>query len=78
MVIYNLHIFSACISPTETKAELIVYANAVLPYTITLQQFQSIARRYAQIAQPSRNLQLPQFSSGYSLNITEASARLSL
>jgi hypothetical protein len=78
VIIHNLNIFRACVRPTETKAELIVYANAVLPYTITLQEFQSIARRYAQIAQPSRNLQLPQFAPRYRGNVVESSDRLSL
>ena len=36
MIIHNLNIFSACIRPTKTEAELIVYANAVLPYAIIM------------------------------------------
>lgn len=50
MIIHNLNIFSACIRPTKTEAELIVYANAVLPYAIILQGFQAVSGRHSQIA----------------------------
>ena len=50
MVVHNLDIFSPCVRPTEAEAELIVYANAMLPRTITFQHFQPIPRWYPQIA----------------------------
>jgi hypothetical protein len=72
VVVHDLDIFSAGVCPTETQTELIVYANAMLPCTIPFQGFQPIPRRHPQIAQSSRNLQLPQLASCDSRNIREA------
>ena len=72
MIVHNLNILSPCVRPTEAEAELIVYANAMLPHTITFQGFQPIPRGHSQIAQSSRDLQLPQLASCDSRDIRES------
>jgi hypothetical protein len=72
VVVHDLDIFSACVRPTKAQTELIIYADAMLPYTIPFQGFQPIPRRHPQIAQSSRDLQLPQLAPRHSRNIRES------
>jgi hypothetical protein len=72
VVVHDLDIFSACVRPTKAQTELIIYADAMLPCTIPFQGFQPIPRRHPQIAQSSRDLQLPQLASCDSRDIRES------
>jgi hypothetical protein len=78
VVVHDLDIFSTCVRPTEAQTELIVYADAMLPCSIPFQGFKSIPRRYPQIAQSSRDLQLPQLASCDNRDIRESPDLLSL
>jgi len=51
MVINDLDMPSFTVSPNETNAPLFVDANTVLPLALSLQGFQPIAGRYAQVIQ---------------------------
>ncbi len=48
MIVDDLHILGASGSPAKTESPLIVYANAVLTLSITLQGFKSITGRRPQ------------------------------
>jgi hypothetical protein len=78
VAVHDLDTFSACVRPTEAQTELIVYADAMLPLTISFQGFQPIPWGHPQIAQTSRNLQLPQLAPRHSRNARESSDLLSL
>jgi hypothetical protein len=71
MIVNDLNIFSACVRPPEAHAELIVHTDAVLAGAIALQCLQAIARRYPEIVQSRRDLQLPQLTSRNGRNIRE-------
>ena len=62
MVIHDLDILGAGGRPAKAQAKLVVDADAVLAGTAALQGFQAVARRYAQVVQPFRDLQLPQLA----------------
>lgn len=51
MAINDLDVPSFTVSPNETNAPLFVDANTVLPLAFSLQDFQPIAGRYAQVIQ---------------------------
>ena len=63
MVINYLYIFRACVCPPKADSPLIVYTHTVLHKTIALQRFNTIAGRYSQIIEPSRDLKLSELSS---------------
>jgi len=50
MIINNLNFERITISPNETNAVLIVYADAVLTFPITLQNFEMIGWKDCQIS----------------------------
>ena len=72
-MIHNLNVIHIAITPFEADAPLIVDPNAVLPFAFTLQQFQMIARRNAQIVQDRGPVQLFQFAKGRPLDIDPTS-----
>lgn len=59
MVIDDLDVLSAYVSPTKTNAKLIIDSDAMLAGAISSERFQMIARRDPQVIQSSRNFQLP-------------------
>lgn len=62
MVVNNLDIFGARVRPPEAHTELIVDADAALAGAVTLQRFETIARRHPEIVEPRRDLQLSQLT----------------
>ena len=50
MIVSNFNIEHLTISPNETNTVLIVYADAVLTFPITLQSFEMIAWKNHQIS----------------------------
>jgi hypothetical protein len=71
MIVYDLDIFCAGVRPSEAHAELIVHPDAVPADAIALQRLQPISRRYPQILQSTRDLQLAQLASRNGGNIGE-------
>src|SRR5580704_3114970 len=59
MVIDNLHIFGTwrTFRPLETNPPLIVNADAVLPFTVSLERFETVTRQYGQVFERNRCLQ---------------------
>ena len=49
-------------SPSETDTKLVVNPNTVLSRTIALERLQSVAWRYAQVAELTGNLKLPKLA----------------
>lgn len=73
MVVYDLDAFGARVRPAKADAILIVHSNAVLARAVTLEDLQSIARRYSKIFKRSRDLQLPKLASCNRLDADEPS-----
>src|SRR5713101_2431243 len=62
MVVDDLDVPRAVVSPSEANSPLIIDSDAVLPTPITAKLFQSVARRHSQVVQIFRavqHLQLP-------------------
>jgi len=72
MVVHNLDAARPFGSPDEAHAPLVVDAIAALPFAISFQGFQLIARGYAQIFQNRRPVKLLQFAKGRSLDVYPA------
>lgn len=51
MIVHDLDIVGRSIYPSETDTPLMTHTNAVLPFAISLEQFESITRRHSQCAQ---------------------------
>jgi hypothetical protein len=64
MVVNDLDVFRPCGGPPEANSPLIVYADTVLPGTITRQSFQAVAGRRPEELQRFRSIQLRQLSRG--------------
>jgi hypothetical protein len=58
MVVDEFDVVSVIVFPAEAEPPLTIDANAELPSTISLQRFQSIAGRRAQIGQCGRSMEL--------------------
>jgi len=69
MIIYDFHIEGITILPFKTDTPSFVNADAVLPYPVSLQVFQTICRWDAQVAQSHSPIQHPEFAQGNLLNI---------
>jgi len=61
MIVNEFDAFRAIV-PDKTEAPLIVDTDAVLPFSIASQGFQTIARRTSQIVKPSRRVHHIEFS----------------
>jgi hypothetical protein len=74
VIIDNFHILSTCSRPAEAEAdaELVVYADAVLTYPVTLQGFDTVARWNAEVINSTCDLQLPQLAARCTFNLMEA------
>lgn len=69
MIIRNFYTLGSAILPEEADAPLIVDPNAVLAEPIPFQCLQTISRRYGQITQFSRSMNLSELPEGYPLNV---------
>ena len=69
MVVHNFHVKCILALPAEADAPLVIDADAVLAVPVTLQRFESITRRGAQIVQPPRLVQQQQFPPRDPLNL---------
>jgi hypothetical protein len=58
MVVHDLYVFRACGRPAEAHAKLVVHADTVLPSAVAPERFQPVARWYAEVIYPARDLQL--------------------
>lgn len=72
MIIDDLNIGRSGWYPPETLPELVVHANAMLSTAPTLECFEPVPRRYPQILEPTRNLQLSDLASRNRLNARES------
>jgi hypothetical protein len=73
MVINNLYIFRVRTLPKETDSPLVIYSDAILAFTISLQSFQSIRRRQTQITQLDRRIDRVKFHECPFLNVSRES-----
>ena len=78
VVVDNFNVFRTCARPHKTNAVSVVYAYAVLASPIALQDLEMIARRNAQIAQRTRDFQLPQLPSCHILERNESGNTISI
>jgi hypothetical protein len=72
VVINEFDIFCARINPTKAEAPLIIDPNTVLAISFSLQRFEAIARRHAQVIQSRSDLKLPELSPCNLFNAREA------
>jgi hypothetical protein len=71
MIVHDLHVVSVPIFPHKTNAPLIIDADAVLPFAVSLQRVKPVAPRHTQIHQAFGCVQHQQFSSRWLPNIHE-------
>jgi hypothetical protein len=57
MVVNDFDIVGITFMPTETQPPLIVAPNRVLPFAVTLEQFESISRQPTQIIERACRLE---------------------
>jgi hypothetical protein len=58
MVVGNLDIESVAFIPAEAEAVLVVDPNAILPFAVSGERFQSVARKQRQVAKRGRTMQV--------------------
>jgi hypothetical protein len=79
VIVYNLNVPRVVIDPTEADAPLVIYSDAHLADTVTLEDFQSISGWISQVLQGRRGIQLAQLAQSAILNIAwKLPARLPL
>jgi len=78
VVIHDFHIFCPRICPIKAYSEFIVYADAILPGTITLECFETISGWYLQIIEPVRDFKLANFAPGNLGDVREPFDRAAL
>ena len=61
MVIHDFHVVGIPIAPDKADATLIVDANVVLPFAVSVESFKTVPRRRRQVAEFSGNIQLAEF-----------------
>jgi hypothetical protein len=44
VLVHNLDVFRACLRPAKTDAPLVIDADAVLPFPVTVQRFEMVSR----------------------------------
>ncbi|QNM61416.1 hypothetical protein XHV734_2653 [Xanthomonas hortorum pv. vitians] len=71
VVIDNLNVLGAGVSPDKAHTPLVIDADAVLTCTRTRKKLKPIARRAAQELQRLRRIQQLQLPFGYSLHVQE-------
>jgi hypothetical protein len=75
MIIYDLYPFSMAILPDETNPPLIIDADAVLPFAISLENLQPIRSWQPQIMESRGGVNRVELHEGSLLNITRKLAR---
>lgn len=75
MVVRYLDTIRIAIAPLETDTPLVVDANAVFPLAISVQLFEAIPRRYAEIGETRRRVEHPQLAQGDMLHVLCKRAR---
>ncbi len=68
MVIDNLDVVSIATFPAKTDPPLVVDANAMLPYSITCQLLEAVARRHAEVIERGSRVDLGKLAQRDSLN----------
>jgi hypothetical protein len=71
VVVDDFNGFRARIRPNKTETELVVDADAVLAGSITAQQFQTVARRDAEVIEAPSDVQLPELAACHALKRLE-------
>jgi hypothetical protein len=59
VVVDNLDVIGVPVAPNKTNTPLVINAYAVLPFTLTMERFQTIAGRCRKVTQFRRTIQLP-------------------
>jgi hypothetical protein len=62
MVVHNLNLLGARLSPDKTNTPLVVNPNAMLPRPAALQHFQAVARRRHKVTEFAGLMDLPKLS----------------
>ena len=62
MVVHNLNVIGATVTPPKADAPLVVDANTVLTSPLPLECFKQIARRYTKIVQPRSDVNLEELA----------------
>jgi hypothetical protein len=78
VIIHDFNIVDPISFPPKTYSPLIVYADTVLRFTITLERLKVVTGRNAQCRQFSDSVKLKQLPSRYPLNISKASDQLAV
>jgi len=68
VIIHNLDILGAAGGPTKANAELVIYANAVLPTPVAAKCLKAVTRRNPKIIQTICLVQLLKLSAGNCLD----------
>jgi hypothetical protein len=76
MVIYDLHVFNAAISPKETDAVFVIDADGVLAFAVALERLQPVARGNPEIAEFLCNVELLEFAESDPLDVRRQVRRL--
>jgi hypothetical protein len=72
VVIHDLNVMRIAVAPSEADAPLVIDPNAVGSRPATLQQFELVSRRNAEILQPQRLMQEQQLSPRWPFNRLES------
>jgi hypothetical protein len=75
-MVHDLDVFGFTPGPPETDPELVVHPQAPLTCPLALQLFQSVGRRYAQIVDATREVQLFELAQRRTLDVEEPSNAL--
>jgi hypothetical protein len=78
MIIHNLHLVWAILTPHKAHAPLVIDPNAVLPLPVPMQGFQAIAWQPGQVCQAGSTVQDLQASLSLSLHSLEAAYSLAI
>lgn len=71
VIIGDLYAIGMSVKPSEANTKLIVYPDAVLPFAVTLQRFQLIARRNLECIQAQRGVEIFQLTTCRCLKVDE-------
>ena len=76
MIVHDLNIVCVPVAPDEAQTPLFVDSNAMLSFSVTMQQFQAIAGWRCQIAQFRRAVRLSKLAACNVLDCLKAAAAL--
>jgi hypothetical protein len=78
MVINDFNVKGMSVFPAEAHPPLIINTDAVLPSSITFEQFQPIVRRNSQVIYTARPIKLSKFALRDAFNIDESCCAFAL